>query len=174
MAISATVLLVSDDTDFVKTMKSFLQRWGMVVEVAAEFAYLPGGMVDIVLYDIRKQESNGLSLLSIIRTKMADAEIILVNQPNNIQLSMAGMQAGANDEILSPFDTAILKKKIASAIQCRKKRRRKKSFFKRFEDAMAAIAFAQAGEFDTAVDLMDESEEEPSSHNNRKKGGTAS
>jgi DNA-binding response OmpR family regulator len=170
MAISATALIVSDDTDFGQTMKNLLQRWGMIVELAVEAAYLPVGGVDVVLLDIRNQESKGLSLLVTIRARMADAEIILVNKPDNIQLSMAGMQAGADDEIISPFDTASLKNKISSAVQCRKKRLgKKRSLFKRFEDVMTAITFAQAGEFGDAVDLLDESEEKPSPLKDRKK-----
>lgn len=168
MAISATVLIVSDDTDFAQSMKGPLQRWGMVVELAAEAAFLPVGGVDVVLLDIRKQEGNGLALLATIRKKMVDAGIILVNRPDNIRLSMAGMQAGADDEIISPVDTAILKNKISAAVQCRKKRCGKRSLLKRFEDAMAAVAFAQAGEFDTAVGLMNESEEKPSSRKDGK------
>ncbi len=168
MAISATALIVSDDTDLTQTMKSLLLRWGMVVELAAEAACLPDVGVDVVLLDIRRQDNNGLALLATIRARMADAEIILVNRPDNIQLSMAGMRAGADDEIISPFDTATLKNKISSALQCRKKRRGKGSLLKRFEDAMAAITFAQAGEFETAVDLLNESEEKSSSRKDRK------
>jgi DNA-binding response OmpR family regulator len=174
MAITATALIVSDDTDFAQTMKSVLQRWGMIVELAAaEVAYLPADGIDVVLIDIRRQESNGLDLLADIRSRMADAKLILVNRMDNIQLSIAGMQAGADDEIISPFDTAILKKKIATAVQCRKKRREKSSLLRRFEDAMAAITFAQAGEFDTAVELLNESEEQPSSHKNQNNKETA-
>jgi DNA-binding response OmpR family regulator len=165
MAISATALIVSDDPDFAQTMKSLLQRWGMFVELVAESVYLPAGGVDVVLLDIRKREGEGLALLATIRSRMADAGIILVNRADNIQLSMAGMQAGADDEIISPFDTATLKKKISSALQCRKKRKRKKrSLFERFEDVMTAITFAQAGEFGDAVDLLNEPEEKTSFH----------
>lgn len=169
MANSATALIVSDDTDFSQTMKGLLQRWGMVVELAAEAAFLPVGGVDVVLLDIRQQESNGLALLETIRGRMVDVGIILVNRPDNIQLSMAGMQAGADDEILSPFDTAVLKNKISSALECRKKRGGKWSLLKRFEDAMSAVTFAQAGEFDTAVDLLNELEEKSFSKKTRKK-----
>lgn len=174
MAILATALIVSDDTGFAQTMKGLLQRWGLVVELAAEAEYLPAGGVDVVLLDIRKQESHGLALLATIRIRMVEAEIILVNRPDNIQLSMAGMQAGADDEIISPFDTATLKKKISAVIKCRKKRSGKRSLLKRFEEAMTVITFAQAGEFDTAVDLLNESEEKSSSHKDRKKTETAS
>jgi DNA-binding response OmpR family regulator len=176
MVIPATALIVSDDPDFTKTMKSLLQRWGMVVESAGEVAYLPVGVMDIVLLDIRKQEGNGLALLTTIRARMSDTRIILVNRPDNIQLSMAGMHGGADDEIISPFDTVTLKKKISSAIQRRKKRQGKKSLFKKIEDAMAAITFAQAGEFDTAVDLLNEPEGKPSLQKDRKtnRGSTLS
>lgn len=176
MAISATVLIVSLDADFAQTMKLLLQRWGMAVELAREPADFPSITADIVLLDIRQQEGDGLALLPIIRMRMAEAEIILVNRPDNIQPSMAGMQAGADDEIISPFDTDSLKNKISAAIQYRRKRKRKgkRSLLKRFEEAMTVITFAQAGEFDTAVDLLNESEEKSSSHKDRKKTETAS
>jgi len=67
---------------------------------------------------------------------------------------MAGMQAGAADEITVPIDTDTLRATIASVCSTRKTKR-KRSIFKMFGDAMAAVAFAQAGEFDTAVDLLD-------------------
>jgi DNA-binding response OmpR family regulator len=159
MALSATALIVSLDPDFSQTMKNLLQRWGMAVEVAAEAADLPGNGVDVVLLDIRQQEGGGLTLLPTIRMRMAEAEIILVNRPDNIQPSITGMQAGADDEIISPFDTDSLKNKISAAIQYRRKRQGKRSLLKRFEDAMTAITFAQAGEYDTAVEVLNERKE---------------
>jgi len=126
MAAKPIALIISDDMDFTQTMKRLLQRWGIIVEMATDVAYLPADGIDVVLFDTMRQESDWLSLLASVRSKMADSKLILVNRVDNIQLSIAGMQAGADDEIILPFDTAILKKKIISAIQSRKKTAEKK------------------------------------------------
>jgi two-component system, OmpR family, response regulator len=166
---SANVLIVSQDTDFVETMSSLLQRWGMVVELAGEPADLSMIGVDIVLLDIRQQGDCGLTLLPVIRMRMPEAEIILVNKPDNIQPSIAGMLAGADDEIISPFDTVTLQNKIFAAVQCRRKRKGKRSLLKRFEDTMTVITFALAGEYDTAIDVLNELEEKNSFTKDRRK-----
>ena len=121
MAATPIALIISDDMDFSQTMKRLLQRWGMIVELATDVASLPADGIDVVLFDTMRQESDWLSLLTSVRSRMADSKLILVNRVDNIQLSIAGMQAGADDEIIPPFDTAIMKKKIFSAIQNRKK-----------------------------------------------------
>lgn len=160
---SAHVLIVSQDTDLIETMGILLQRWGMVVELAGEPADLSIIGADIVLLDIRQQEDCGLTLLPVIRARMPEAGIILLNKPDNIQPSIAGMLAGADDEIISPFDTVTLNNKIFAAIQGRKKRKGKRSLLKRFEDTMTVITFALAGEYDTAIDVLNELEEKHSS-----------
>jgi hypothetical protein len=73
---------------------------------------------------------------------------------------MVAMQAGASDEILVPCDTGILKKKITDALKRRKKlsgKKRRMSFLRILSESMAAATFAQAGEFDAAIDYMKES-----------------
>lgn len=156
----ATALIVSSDAGFAETMKALLQRWGMAVELIGDPTHPPPLGAEIVLLDIRQDNSEGLTLLLAIREKMPEAEVLLINRPDNIPLSIAGMQAGAADELIAPFDTGTLKNTIAAALRRRKKRQGKKTLFRRFGEAMVAATFAQAGEFDTAIALLNDQEEE--------------
>lgn len=158
----ATTLIVSSDADFAETMKVRLQGWDLTVALAGGSLNPLSFMAEteIVLLDLRQGNSEGLALLLAIREKMPAAEVIIINRPDNIPLSIAGMQAGAVGELIAPFDTSTLKKTISAALQRRKKRQGKKSLFRRFEEAMAAATFAQAGEFATAIALLDNEEDE--------------
>jgi len=93
----ATALIVSNDTTFAETMKGLLQGWGMTVALSGDSTPPPPPGAEIVLLDIRQDNSEGLTLLLAIRGKMPEAEVILINRPDNIPLSIAGMQAGAAD-----------------------------------------------------------------------------
>ncbi len=153
----ATALIVSSDAGFAETMQALLQDWGMTVALSKEST---PPETEIVLLDIRQDNNVGLSLLQSIREKMPAAELILINRLDNIPLSIAGMQAGAADELIAPFDTTTLKNTISAALGRWKKRQGKKTLFQRFGEAMAAATFAQAGEFDTAIAILDGEAEE--------------
>jgi len=163
----ATALIASSDATFAETMEALLQRWGMKVELSGGSKHPLPMEAEIVLLDIRQDNSSGLSFLLSIREKMPEAEIILINRPDNIKQSIAGMQAGAADEIIAPFDTNALKNIISAALRRREKRKGKKSLLRRFGEAMTAATFAQAGEFDTAVALLDEQEDRGRSSSDR-------
>lgn len=156
----ATAFIVSGDAGFAETIKALLQGWGMTVALSEKSTPLPTG-TEIVLLDIRQTSNEGVQPLLAIREKMPAAEIILINRPDNIPLSIAGMQAGATDELIAPFDTSTLKNSISAARGRWKKRLGNKSLFQRFGNAMAAATFAQAGEFDTAIAMLDDEEETP-------------
>jgi DNA-binding NtrC family response regulator len=164
----ATALIVSSDAGFAETMQTLLRSWGLTVALSEESALPSFPEAEIVLLDIRRDMSDGLSLLPALRETMPAAEVILINRPDNISRSIAGMQAGAADELIAPFDTEALKNAITAALRRRKKRQGKKSLFQRFGDAMAAATFAQAGEFDTAIAMLDGKEEEKQPSNRKK------
>jgi len=158
----ATALIVSNDAGFAETVQTRLQGWNLTVALSegSANALSLGAEAEIVLLDIRQENSGWLTRLLTIREKMPGAEIILINRPDNVSLSIAGMQAGAADELIAPFDTGTLHNAVSAALRRRKKRQGKKSLFRRFGEAMAAATFAQAGEFDTAIAMLDSEEDE--------------
>ena len=164
-----TALIVSSDMDFAETMKARLQGWDLAVALSGGSALPPlEAAVKIVLLDLRQDNDEGLALLLTIRERIPAAEIILIKRPDNIPLSIAGMQAGAADELIAPFDTSTLKNAIYAALRRSKKQQGKKSLFQRFGEAMAAATFAQAGEFDTAIAMLDDKEDKKNPSNRKK------
>ncbi|MBF0327766.1 MAG: response regulator [Nitrospirae bacterium] len=157
------VFLETGDYNFAQTLTKTLLNWGLSVfhhnTEQDAVVLMEQEQIGVALLDIRISPDASLTLLKHIRENRPGAEIILINSHDNIRVSMDAMQAGANDEIIVPCDTGILKKKIAEALKRRKKLLHKKrglSFLEMFSESMSAAAFAQAGEFDTAIDYMND------------------
>lgn len=175
------VLLETRDTLFAQNLTKTLLQWGLgtlhKVDELETCSLTELEQVGVALVDIRQSSDNVAGLLQSLREKLPDVEIILINSHDNIRASMNAMQAGANDEILFPCDTGILKTKLTDALKRRKKLLGKKdrmSFFRTLSESMAAATFAQAGEFDAAIDYMKESRKssEKQDKGNKKSGKT--
>ena len=172
------VFLETGDVIFAQTLKKTLLKWGLGVfhHINEDDAVvlMEQEKIDVALIDIRLSPDTSVELLKHIRENRPGAEIILINSHDNIRASMVAMQAGANDEIIVPCDTGILKKKITDAFKRRKKLLQKKrglSFLEMLSESMSAATFAQAGEFDAAIDYMNEAHSSsPEKDDDKKKG----
>lgn len=124
--------------------------------------------IDVVLLSLSGLKEEGLALLRQIKKFNPLTEVILLNGGAQVSLSIEGMKLGAFDDFFVPFDIKKLIDRIKEAYG-RKARREegKKSLFQRYQDAMAAAAFAEAGEPDTAIEFI----EDPPSQSSGKKGG---
>ncbi len=156
------VLVVSDDSLFADSLCRRLEIWGLrVVRQAWQPLKTAGSVLCgplIVLLDIRQSDAALVAEMAGGLQRPHEREIILVNRPDNIQASMAGMRAGADDELTVPFDVEWLRQAVAAAktrLSRQSKPGHRRSFLQAFSDAMAAATFAQAGDFDTAVEMLD-------------------
>jgi hypothetical protein len=67
------------------------------------------------------------------------------------------MRAGASSELSAPFDLAALRSAVSAALRRRWTRLdRGPSLLARFQRAMDAATFAQAGEFETAREMLED------------------
>jgi len=157
----SVIFLETQDIYFDETLSSMLERWGLsVLRPAAGQPTVPElqkRSVDVILLDIRQQGPNMINLLLDIKKALPDIEVIIINTADNIKNSMEAMRAGADDEIMAPFDSSELQKRINEA--CRRSRiklskSRKRSLSEMFGNVMNAAVFAQAGEFETAIELL--------------------
>jgi DNA-binding NtrC family response regulator len=157
---SSTVLLVVEDSLFLQNLSGNLKRIKASVVTAGSkheaLEVCSNQDVDLALLDIRKQGEDAMQILTSLKKNQPETEVILLSNQENIALAMEGMQQGATDDIIVPFDVDSFLKKIKGALKRRKARiraSRKSSLLHIFEDAMAAAAYAQAGEFETAQEI---------------------
>lgn len=166
-----TVQVVSTDLTFAELLCSKLQSWGLTPALGDEYldaavTAAAEGAIDVLLLDIRQQPEALLGRLAAAMKSMAGLEVVLINNPGCIGASMEGMRIGASDELTPPIDAGIFRKKVLAAV--RRHRRatsaaagKKKSLWKIFDQTMSAATFAQAGEYEIALELIDETETKP-------------
>ena len=155
------VIITGDDT-LLRTLGGKLQEWGNKVLHYDPFhpSVLPKEEISVAMIDVRRNAQETLKRFSSLRPEMPFAETILINNDGNISASMAGMRAGASDELTVPFDMKGLKKTVSAACLRSKKQQEKKKWrplLDFFEKTMTIATFAQAGEFETAISLLDTS-----------------
>jgi DNA-binding NtrC family response regulator len=159
----ARVRIVSPDPAFADAIGRRLHGWGLSVAIESDFrrvapAAAAAEQDDLVLLDVRRCEDGLLGWLSSLTEALPALEVVLLNLPGQVAVSIAAMRAGASDELSAPLDLAALRSAVSAALRRRKKRLdgARPSLLERFQRAMAAATFAQAGEFDTARELLDD------------------
>jgi DNA-binding NtrC family response regulator len=170
---------VSPDTAFAAALGGRLEGWGLSVALESDAALVTpsiveGEQVDVVLLDVRRAEDGLLRWLAGIKQALPTLEVILLSLAGEVRTSMEGMRAGATAELPVPLDTAALQRTLSAALRRRHKRLvvGRPSILERFQRAMTAATFAQAGEFDAAVTFLDEGAPTPAGRAQGKKGRT--
>jgi DNA-binding NtrC family response regulator len=159
----SVIFIETHDIYFDEILSGMLERWGLSVlrppAGQSTVSLLQKNTVDVILLDIRQQGPEMINLLLEAKKALPDIEVIIINTADNIKNSMEAMRAGADDEIMAPFDSTDLQKRINDA--CRRRRAKLRKSGKRalgemFSNVMNAAVFAQAGEFETAIELFNE------------------
>jgi len=154
------IRIKSNDSAFAEKIAKTLDQWGFLHHQlgAGTEAGVPAHKGEVVLLDIRDMADDAFGHVYSIKQQYAGGEVVLINKPDNVVASIAGMKAGAVDEIIVPFDTGTLQAIIIDAcerVQATRAKKIKKPLLTRFSEAMMAATFAQAGDFDGALDMLD-------------------
>ncbi|MCW7753983.1 response regulator [Desulfobotulus sp. H1] len=72
--------------------------------------------VDVIILGLVHMKEEGVRILKVLREKCPFCDVIVINTPQQMPLSIACMKLGAADEFLVPFDLADLEKSILEAV----------------------------------------------------------
>lgn len=102
------LLLVEDDEMIAETVLESMGREGYAIDWAqdgraAELS-LGNGVYDLVLLDLGLPRKDGIDLLSHYRKQGGQAPVIILTARDSVNERIRGLDAGADDYLIKPFD----------------------------------------------------------------------
>ena len=106
-----TILLIDDDPDLVKLMRTFFRFEGFNVREAAKRAEIMAAfrqppMPDLVLLDVNLPDADGFDVLARLRQHAAlkTIPVVMITAEATREAVLKGLQAGADGYITKPFE----------------------------------------------------------------------
>jgi DNA-binding response OmpR family regulator len=115
------VLLVEDDRMIAQGLQTALRQDSYTVDWVADggaaAAALHAGQFDLVLLDLGLPARDGLEVLRELRRRGDATPVIIVTARDDIQDRVAGLDAGADDYIVKPFDLDEIAARMRSVLR---------------------------------------------------------
>jgi DNA-binding NtrC family response regulator len=142
------VLMVDDEEDFVKTLSERMQMRDLDSDVALDgeqaLQRVEDDVPDVMVLDLKMPGIDGLEVLRRVKKAYPQIPVIILTGHGSEKDEAEARRLGAFDYLQKPVDIEKLVKVL------------RKAYKSRVEDTMAAAAFAEAGEFQTAKEIVDE------------------
>jgi class 3 adenylate cyclase len=132
------ILVIDDNEDNRLLLQDILTVAGHEVALAdsgaAGLSWLERQPADLVLLDLLMPEMNGLEvLLALRRPDPADLPVLVLSGVDHSEMTAQCLAAGAQDFVRKPFDTAILRARIAAALERKRLRDRERLYLARLD-----------------------------------------
>ncbi len=115
------ILLIDDDSDILKVLKANLELQDFNVSTAASWSEGQGILdsikPDLVLLDIMLPDGDGFKICRVIRKHYPKLPIILLTARDKISDKVIGLDSGADDYVVKPFETIELIARIKACIR---------------------------------------------------------
>ncbi|MFH1137754.1 MAG: response regulator [Pseudomonadota bacterium] len=140
------VLLVDDEEEFVKSLSERLQ----IRELDAETAFdgeqalqlVSDEVPDVMVLDLRMPGIDGMEVLRRVKKKYPEVQVVILTGHGTDKDETQAKKLGAYAYLQKPVDLDTLVETL------------KRAYRNKLENTMAAAAFAEAGEFDSAREMI--------------------
>ncbi|MDB3982712.1 sigma-54 dependent transcriptional regulator [Candidatus Pelagibacter sp.] len=120
---SAEILIVDDNADIRNIINDLILDAGYKTRLAANYnqalAEIDKKLPDVAILDVKldKGDSDGIELLSHIKSKNKDTPVIIISGHANIEMAVKSLQHGAFEFIEKPFDQERLLNFVSRAVE---------------------------------------------------------
>lgn len=141
------ILLVDDEEEFVRTVAERLNLRDLASQAALSgeeaLRFVGDRLPHIMVLDLKMPGIDGMEVLRRLRKHFPSIQVIILTGHGNDLDEAEARQLGVFDYLKKPVDIEFLVERIRAAYQ-----------EQRQGASMSAVAFAEAGDFDTARDLL--------------------
>ena len=115
------LLIVEDEADIVHALQRGLKNEGYAVDVAMDgedaLDFLSLNTYDLLVLDINLPKVDGFYILKKLREKDINTRVIIVSANREIEDRIKGLDLGANDYLVKPFDFLELTARIRALLR---------------------------------------------------------
>lgn len=114
------ILVIDDDSSICESIKSYFENEGYEVKIASDgsegISFFKMYEPDIVLLDIMLPKKDGWQVCREIR-EMSSKPIIMISAKNEVFDKVLGLELGADDYLVKPFDLKELSARIKAVLR---------------------------------------------------------
>lgn len=140
------LLLVDDEEEFVKSLSERLEMRDMRPKIAYDgeeaLKCIKDEEPDVILLDLKMPGIHGIDVLRQVKKAYPKIQVVILTGHGTDKHESDARNLGAFDYLEKPVDIDLLTKTL------------KKAYRQKVEDAMVAATFAEAGDFDTAREIL--------------------
>ncbi len=141
------ILLVDDEEEFVKTLSERIKMRELGTNIAHDgeqaLELVDNEVPDVMVLDLRMPGIDGMEVLKRVKKAYPDVQVIILTGHGSEKDEEEARRLGAFEYLQKPVEVDTLVQKIQRAYR------------QKIETSMMAGTFAEAGEFDTAKQILD-------------------
>jgi len=113
------ILIVEDDADLADSIKRLLEKEGHIVDLAPSMSIGKAAVLDhkygVILLDRLLPDGEGTDLIRYVRDKNLPLRFLILSALSSLNKRIEGLNLGADDYIVKPFEPAELLARIRAA-----------------------------------------------------------
>lgn len=115
------LLAIDDDADILKVLKANLELYGFSAIIADSWAkageILDEQLPDLIILDLTLPDGDGVEICRVLKDRYPKIPVIMLTARDSVSDKVTGLESGADDYIVKPFETLELIARIKACLR---------------------------------------------------------